>query len=45
MESMTDGHNNMTVYGYNDVFDEPAMGWARYAYTMQIGSITLVFST
>ena len=36
VESMTDGHNNMTAYGYNDVFDEPAMGWARYAYTMQI---------
>jgi len=26
----------MTAYGYNDVFDEPAMGWARYAHTMQI---------
>ncbi|KAA8537656.1 hypothetical protein F0562_027264 [Nyssa sinensis] len=25
VESMTDGHNNMTAYGYNDVFDEPAM--------------------
>ncbi|KAG6382237.1 hypothetical protein SASPL_158130 [Salvia splendens] len=29
VESMTDGHNNMTAYGYNDVFDEPEMGWAR----------------
>uniref|UniRef100_A0A5B7A4B2 Glycosyltransferase n=1 Tax=Davidia involucrata TaxID=16924 RepID=A0A5B7A4B2_DAVIN len=36
VESMTDGHNNMTAYGYNDVFDEPAMGWARYAHTMHI---------
>ena len=36
VESMTDGHNNMTAYGYNDVFDEPAMGWARYAHTMRI---------
>ncbi|KAG5238940.1 arabinosyltransferase RRA [Salix suchowensis] len=36
VESMSDGHNNMTVYGYNDVFDEPAMGWARYAHTMRI---------
>ncbi|KAK8601258.1 hypothetical protein V6N13_059019 [Hibiscus sabdariffa] len=36
VESMTDGHNNMTAYGYNDVFDEPAMGWARYTHTMRI---------
>lgn len=36
VESMTDGHNNRTAYGYNDVFDEPAMGWARYAHTMRI---------
>ncbi|CAK9178543.1 unnamed protein product [Ilex paraguariensis] len=36
VESMTDGHNNQTAYGYNDVFDEPAMGWARYAHTMRI---------
>ncbi|GAB2267349.1 Arabinosyltransferase rra3 [Dionaea muscipula] len=36
VESMTDGHNNMTAYGYDDVFDEPAMGWARYAHTMRI---------
>lgn len=36
VESMTDGHNNSTAYGYNDVFDEPAMGWARYAHTMRI---------
>ena len=36
VESMTDGHSNMTAYGYNDVFDEPAMGWARYAHTMRI---------
>ncbi|KDP46226.1 hypothetical protein JCGZ_10066 [Jatropha curcas] len=36
VESMTDGHNNATAYGYDDVFDEPAMGWARYAHTMRI---------
>ncbi|XP_068654361.1 arabinosyltransferase RRA3-like [Aristolochia californica] len=36
VESMSDGHNNMTAYGYNDVFDEPSMGWARYAHTMRI---------
>ncbi|XP_073156395.1 arabinosyltransferase RRA3-like [Henckelia pumila] len=36
VESMSDGHSNMTAYGYNDVFDEPSMGWARYAHTMRI---------
>ncbi|XP_076948658.1 arabinosyltransferase RRA3-like [Bidens hawaiensis] len=36
VESMSDGHDNMTAYGYNDVFDEPTMGWARYAHTMRI---------
>ncbi|KAJ8763581.1 hypothetical protein K2173_002464 [Erythroxylum novogranatense] len=36
VESMSDGHNNMTAYGYNDVFNEPAMGWAQYAHTMRI---------
>lgn len=36
VESMTDGHNNMTAYGYNDVFDEPKMGRARFAHTMRI---------
>ncbi|XP_041012702.1 LOW QUALITY PROTEIN: arabinosyltransferase RRA3-like [Juglans microcarpa x Juglans regia] len=36
VESMTDGHDNGTAYGYNDVFDEPAMGWARYAHTMRM---------
>lgn len=36
VESMSDGHNNMTAYGFNDVFDEPKMGWARYAHTMRI---------
>ncbi|KAJ1697462.1 hypothetical protein LUZ63_005974 [Rhynchospora breviuscula] len=36
VESMTDGHSNETAYGYNDVFDEPAMGWSRFAHTMRI---------
>ncbi|XP_047950553.1 arabinosyltransferase RRA3 [Salvia hispanica] len=36
VESMSDGHNNVTAYGFDDVFDEPAMGWARYAHTMRI---------
>ncbi|KFK41950.1 hypothetical protein AALP_AA2G192900 [Arabis alpina] len=36
VESMSDGHDNETAYGFNDVFDEPSMGWARYAHTMRI---------
>ncbi|CAK9142594.1 unnamed protein product [Ilex paraguariensis] len=36
VESMTDGHDNTTAYGYDDVFDEPSMGWARYAHTMRM---------
>ncbi|XP_017971893.1 PREDICTED: arabinosyltransferase RRA2 [Theobroma cacao] len=36
VESMTDGHNNMTAYGFDDVFDEPTMGWARYAHTIRL---------
>ncbi|KAG2539928.1 hypothetical protein PVAP13_9NG508500 [Panicum virgatum] len=31
-----EGIDNMTAYGFNDVFDEPSMGWARYAHTMRI---------
>ncbi|KAJ9152647.1 hypothetical protein P3X46_026193 [Hevea brasiliensis] len=36
VESMTDGHNNLTAYGYDDVFYEPPMGWARYAHIIRI---------
>lgn len=36
VESMTDGHDNRTAYGFNDVSDELAMGWARYAHTMRM---------
>ncbi|MCD7461010.1 Arabinosyltransferase rra3 [Datura stramonium] len=36
VEVMSDGHNNMIAYGYNDVSDEPDMGWGRYAHTTRI---------
>lgn len=36
VESMTDGFDNVTAYGYDDVMDDPSMGWARYAHTMRI---------
>lgn len=29
VEAMTDGHDNMTAYGYDHVYDEPPMGWSR----------------
>ncbi|KAJ7528067.1 hypothetical protein O6H91_16G083200 [Diphasiastrum complanatum] len=36
VESMSDGFDNITAYGYNDVTDDPSMGWARYAHTFHI---------
>ncbi|XP_028776209.1 arabinosyltransferase RRA3-like [Neltuma alba] len=36
IESMSDGHNNMTAYMYNDIFDDPTMGWSRYVHTVRI---------
>lgn len=36
VESMTDGFDNTTAYGMDDVADDPSMGWARFAHTMRI---------
>ncbi|KAK9916012.1 hypothetical protein WJX75_007235 [Coccomyxa subellipsoidea] len=36
VEGMSDGWDNATAYGYNDVRDDPAMGWARYAHSMRV---------
>ena len=36
VESMSDGYDDQTAYGYNDVYDDPKMGWSRYAHTMRI---------
>ncbi|KAL9253322.1 Arabinosyltransferase RRA3-like protein [Drosera capensis] len=36
VESMSDGHDNATAYGYDDVFDDQTFGWGRYAHTMRI---------
>lgn len=41
VEDMSNGHNNMTAYGYNDVSDEADMGWARYTHTMRIWAISV----
>mmetsp|Transcript_13551 Transcript_13551/g.40975 ORF Transcript_13551/g.40975 Transcript_13551/m.40975 type:complete len:430 (-) Transcript_13551:85-1374(-) len=36
IEGMTDGFDNATAYGYNDVLDDASMGWARYAHSMRV---------
>lgn len=36
VESLSDGWDAGTAYGYNDVADDPGMGWARYAHSMRI---------
>lgn len=36
VEAMTDGDSNQTAYGFDDVKDDPQMGWSRYAHTMRI---------
>jgi hypothetical protein len=36
VEGMTDGWDNGTAYGYNDVADDASMGWARYAHSMRV---------
>ncbi|GJP67302.1 hypothetical protein CLOP_g24135 [Closterium sp. NIES-67] len=36
VEGMTDGFTNATAYGYDDVLDDPALGWGRYAHSMRI---------
>jgi hypothetical protein len=36
VESLSDGWSEETAYGYNDVADDPSMGWARYAHSMRI---------
>lgn len=36
VESMTDGFDNVTAYGLDDVSDDPSMGWARFAHTIRI---------
>lgn len=36
IEGMSDGFDNATAYGYNDVLDDASMGWARYAHSMRV---------
>jgi len=36
IEGMSDGFNEATAYGYDDVFDDPEMGWSRYAHSFRV---------
>lgn len=36
VEGLSDGWTEQTAYGYNDVFDDPKMGWSRYAHSMRV---------
>lgn len=36
VEAMSDGWDDGSAYGYNDVADDASMGWARYAHSMRI---------
>ncbi|CAI5506065.1 unnamed protein product [Closterium sp. Naga37s-1] len=36
VEGMTDGFSNATAYGYDDVLDDPALGWGRCSHSMRI---------
>ncbi|MCO5569706.1 hypothetical protein L7F22_023422 [Adiantum nelumboides] len=36
VEAMSDGFNNLTAYGFDDVMEDPKMGWSRFAHTMRI---------
>lgn len=36
LSAMSDGTTPATAYGYDDVDDDPAMGWARYAHSTRV---------
>eukprot|EP00873_Tetraselmis_striata_P001105 jgi/Tetstr1/421369/TSEL_012338.t1 len=35
IEALSDGFDPRTAYGWDDVFDDPQMGWSRYAHTVR----------
>ena len=36
LEAMSDGWDPATAYGFDDVLDVPAMGWARFAHSTRV---------
>ena len=43
VEGMATGTDAWSSYGYNDVKDDPNMGWGRYAHTMRVFDIDAGF--
>lgn len=43
IESLSDGFDAPTAYGYDDVFDDPKMGWSRSADHVLIKCTSLHF--
>eukprot|EP00892_Ulva_mutabilis_P003675 jgi/Ulvmu1/167/UM001_0171.1 len=39
VEGMSDGWDAAKAYGYNDVFDDPQMGWSRYSHSIRVSVI------
>jgi hypothetical protein len=39
VEALTDGFDEQTAYGWDDVFDDPKMGWSRWAHSFHAFSL------
>jgi len=39
VESLSDGFDPQTAYGWDDVFDDPQMGWSRWAHSFHAFSL------
>ncbi|KAG2497784.1 hypothetical protein HYH03_004056 [Edaphochlamys debaryana] len=36
VEALSDGYDEQTAYGWDDVHDDPKMGWSRWAHTIRV---------
>ncbi|KAG2436249.1 hypothetical protein HXX76_006560 [Chlamydomonas incerta] len=36
VEALSDGYDEGTAYGWDDVYDDPKMGWSRWAHTIRV---------
>ncbi|KAG2449198.1 hypothetical protein HYH02_005945 [Chlamydomonas schloesseri] len=36
VEALSDGYDEQTAYGWDDVYDDPKMGWSRWAHTIRV---------
>jgi len=39
IEALSDGFDEQTAYGWDDVFDDPKMGWSRWAHSFHVFSL------